>query len=133
MPALVVHLRCVPLQYRKFLYLLKVWEKLYDEPKLEYCHLLCMDENESLKWIQTISQCQTADIRVFYKSDYFILGEEVDQFANEVRGHVSVEKNAMSLMTFPSILKTLRVIRLMEPTIWPLMDVSTTGRLLKVT
>ena len=59
----------------------------------------------------------TADIRVFSDSNYFIPREEVDKFANEVRGHMIVKANAvspddqeeckMSLMTFPSsILKT---------------------------
>jgi Kyakuja-Dileera-Zisupton transposase len=77
-------------------YLLIVREKLHDEPELKYRRLLCMDGNDSLKRIRTIGQRQTADIRVFSESDYFIPREEVDKFANEVRGRVSVKSNAVS-------------------------------------
>jgi hypothetical protein len=68
-------------------------EKLHDEPKLKYRRLLCMDGNDSLKRIRTTGQRQTADIRVFSESDYFLPREEVDKFANEVRGRVSVKAN----------------------------------------
>ena len=40
-----------------------------------------------------MGQRQTADIRVFSESDYFIPREEVDKFANEVRGRVGVKAN----------------------------------------
>ena len=68
-------------------------EKLHDEPKLKYRRLLCMDGNDSLKRIRSTGQRQTADIRVFSESDYFIPREEVDKFANEVRGRVSAKAN----------------------------------------
>ena len=76
--------------------LLTVRGKLHDGPELKYRRLICMDGNDSLKRIRTIGQRQTADIRVFSKSDYFIPTEEVDKFANEVRGRVSVKANAVS-------------------------------------
>ena len=37
-----------------------------------------------------------ADLQVFSESDYFIPREEVDNFANEVRGHVTVKANAIT-------------------------------------
>jgi hypothetical protein len=55
-----------------------------------------MDGNDSLKRIRTIGNHQRADMRVFSESDYFIPSEEVDKFANEVRGRVSVKSNAVS-------------------------------------
>ena len=73
-------------------YLLKVREKLHDEPKLKYRRLVCMDGNDSLKRIRTIGQRHTADIRVFSESDYFIPREEVDKFANEVCARRTIAK-----------------------------------------
>ena len=55
-----------------------------------------MDGNDLLKQIRTISQHHTADIRIFFNSDYFIPREEVDKFANEIRGHMIVKANAVS-------------------------------------
>ena len=75
--------------------LLKVWEKLHDEPELKYRRLVCMDGNDSLKWIRTMGQRHMADIRVFSESDYFIPREEVDKFANEVRGCMIAKTNAV--------------------------------------
>ena len=95
MPVLPVHMRFVRLQHN-FFHLLKVQEKLHDEPELKYRRLLCFDGNDSLKRIRTIGQRHTADIRVFSESDYFIPREEVDKFANEVRGRVIVKGNAVS-------------------------------------
>ena len=68
------------------IYLLpKFRHQLQDEPKLKYRRLFCMDRNDSLKQIWAIGQHQTADLRVFMESDYYIPREEVDKFANEVR------------------------------------------------
>ena len=94
MRVLPVHMRCVIISF--IFYLLKIQEKLHDEPELKYRRLLCMDGNDSLKRIRTIGQRHTADIRVFSKSDYFIPREEVDKFANEVRGRVIAKSNAVS-------------------------------------
>ena len=44
-----------------------------------------MDGNNSLKRVRTLGTRQTADLRVFSESDYYIPMEEVDKYANEVR------------------------------------------------
>ena len=95
MPVLPVHMRCV-LQHKLTSYDIIYKKSFYDEPELKYHRLLCMDGNDSLKRIRTIGNHQKADLRVFSESDYFIPREEVDKFANEVRGRVSVKSNAMS-------------------------------------
>jgi hypothetical protein len=77
-------------------YISKLHDQLQGEPKLKYRRLLCMDGNDSLKRIRAIGQRQTADFRVFMESDYYIPREEVDKFANEVRGHVAVKSTAVS-------------------------------------
>ena len=44
-----------------------------------------MDGNNSLKRVRTLGKRQTADLRVFSESDYYIPMAEVDKYANEVR------------------------------------------------
>jgi hypothetical protein len=44
-----------------------------------------MDGNSSLKRVRTLGRHQTADLRVFSESDYYIPMDEVDKYANEVR------------------------------------------------
>lgn len=77
-------------------YISKLRDQLQGEPKLKYRRLLCMDGNDSLKRIRAIGQRQTADLRVFTESDYYVPREEVDKFADEVRGRVTVKSTPVS-------------------------------------
>jgi len=58
--------------------------------------MFAMDGNNSLKRIRTIGQRQTADLRVFTDSNYYIPMEEVETLANEVRGCESAKANAVT-------------------------------------
>ncbi|KAF8154048.1 hypothetical protein B0H34DRAFT_676912 [Crassisporium funariophilum] len=57
--------------------------KLEDEPHLQ--RMVAMDGNNSLKCIHQIGTYSVADQRVFGESDYFLLHEYVNQYANEVK------------------------------------------------
>ncbi|KAF8814021.1 hypothetical protein BYT27DRAFT_7071949, partial [Phlegmacium glaucopus] len=59
--------------------------ELTGEPELKYHRMFCMDGNDSLKRVRTLGKHQTADLRVFSESDYYIPTEEVDKYASEVR------------------------------------------------
>ena len=56
--------------------------------------MFAVDGNDSLKQIARIGSWDIGDARCFSDSDYYILAEEVDEWATETRSILSMEVNS---------------------------------------
>ncbi|PCH39057.1 hypothetical protein WOLCODRAFT_158582 [Wolfiporia cocos MD-104 SS10] len=59
--------------------------ELDGEPPMKWKWLICMDGNNSLKCLATITGHMRGDVRVFEDSDYYLPQSYVDRFADEVQ------------------------------------------------
>ncbi|CDO69485.1 hypothetical protein BN946_scf184662.g5 [Trametes cinnabarina] len=67
------------------------YELTGEEPPT-FSRIICMDGNNSLKRLVTTAGRSAGDTRVFEESDYFLLWEFIDHFANEVKSRQAQPK-----------------------------------------